>query len=101
MDDNVFLDPYAFKKGHWEEVLTKTLHDPYETVFIPAGRNLITILSEQMNYIFTSLEGSQLRQIDYVTKRYIETILKLKPLFGRGLSGYIAVSYTHLTLPTN
>lgn len=89
LDDNVFLDPYAFKKGHWEEVLTKTFHDPYETVFIPAGRNLITILSEQMNYIFTSLEGSQLRQIDYVTKRYIETILKLKPLFGRGLSGYI------------
>lgn len=88
LNDAVFVDINPSQKNHWESVLSKALHDPYETVFIPAGRNLITLLSEQMNYIFTSLEGSQLRQIDYVTKKYIETILKLKPLFGRGLSGY-------------
>ena len=67
------------------------MNDPYETVFIPAGRNLITLLSEQMNYIFTSLEGSQLLQIDYLTKRYIETILKIKPLFSSGIAGYTAM----------
>ena len=60
-----------------------------ETVFIPAGRNLITLLSAQLNYIFTSLEESQLRNIDYITKRYTELILKLKPTFGYGMDGVI------------
>lgn len=68
LDESIFLDMQPSNREHWERELAKTLNDPYETVFIPAGRNLITLLSEQMNYIFTSLEGSQLRQIDYVTK---------------------------------
>lgn len=68
-----------------EKKLTKLFSDDYETVFIPAGRNLITLLSSQLNYIFTSLEGSQLRNLDYITKRYTELILKLKPMFSFGL----------------
>lgn len=91
LDESIFLDMQPSNREHWERELAKTLNDPYETVFIPAGRNLITLLSEQMNYIFTSLEGSQLRQIDYVTKRYIETILKIKPLFSSGIAGYTAM----------
>ena len=43
------------------------------------------MLSTQLNYIFTSLEGSQLRNIDYITKRYTELILKLKPYFQNGM----------------
>lgn len=82
-----FANITAGQKKHEEEVLSQKLNDPYETVFIPAGRNLITLLSTQLNYIFTSLEGSQLRSIDYTTKRYTELILKLKPMLGNGMAG--------------
>ena len=58
-------------------------------MFIPAGRNLITLLSTQLNYIFTSLEGTQLSNIDYITKRYTELILKLKPSFESGMAGLV------------
>lgn len=85
-----FLDITPGQKAHEEKELVKKLGDPYETVFIPAGRNLITLLSTQLNYIFTSLEGTQLRNIDYVTKRYTELILKLKPLFVNGMDGIIS-----------
>lgn len=77
------------QKEHEETGLNKLFDDPFETVFIPAGRNLITLLSTQLNYIFTSLEDSQLRNIDYITKRYTELILKLKPMFEHGMEGVI------------
>ena len=77
------------QRDHAEQQLSQWFNDPYETVFIPAGRNLITLLSAQLNYIFTSLEESQLRNIDYITKRYTELILKLKPTFGYGMDGVI------------
>ncbi len=82
-----FTNITAGQKKHEEEVLSQKMNDPYETVFIPAGRNLITLLSTQLNYIFTSLEGSQLRSIDYTTKRYTELILKLKPMLEKGMAG--------------
>ena len=73
-----------------EKTLTQLFDDEYEAVFIPAGRNLITLLSTQLNYIFTSLEASQLRNIDYLTKRYTELILKMKDSFFAGLSEFAA-----------
>ena len=85
LDTQSFLDLDPFQKAKQEQKLSALLDDPYETVFVPAGRNLITLLSTQLNYIFTSLEGSQLRNIDYVTKRYTELILKLKPYFSGGM----------------
>ena len=77
------------QRDHAKQQLSQWFNDPYETVFIPAGRNLITLLSAQLNYIFTSLEDSQLRNIDYITKRYTELILKLKPTFSYGMDGVI------------
>ena len=88
LDSQVFTDVSTKQKDRQADIIAKMLEDPYDTVFIPAGRNLITLLSEQLNYIFTSLEGSQLRNIDYVTKRYIELILKIKPAFSHGMKGY-------------
>lgn len=86
--DGCFFDSITpGQKKHEEDRLAKKLDDPYETVFIPAGRNLITLLSTQLNYIFTSLEELQLRNMDYITRRYTELILKLKPLFGGGMEG--------------
>jgi predicted ATPase len=87
LESHSFENITPVQKESEEQVLAQLLDDPYETVFIPAGRNLITLLSTQLNYIFTSLEGTQLRNIDYVTKRYTELILKLKPLFQDGMAG--------------
>ena len=95
LDEHSFQNITSGQKLNEEQNLEKKLDDPYETVFIPAGRNLITILSAQLNYIFTSLEGSQLRNIDYVTKRYTELILKIKPLFEDGMSGIISGVYNN------
>lgn len=77
------------QKEHAGHELERLFDDSYETVFIPAGRNLITLLSTQLNYIFTSLEGTQLRNIDYITKKYTELILKLKPSFTKGVEGML------------
>lgn len=90
LDSHSFTNISAGQKQYEESQLSKKLADPYETVFIPAGRNLITLLSTQLNYIFTSLENTQLRNIDYITKRYTELILKLKPSFENGVAGLIS-----------
>lgn len=87
LDEYTFFDMGSGQKEHHEQALVKLFNDPYETVFIPAGRNLITLLSSQLNYIFTSLEGVPLRNIDYITRKYTELILKIKPLFGDGIDG--------------
>lgn len=81
LDHQSFSDLTGKQLEIKEQALVRLFDDPYETVFIPAGRNLITLLSTQLNYIFTSLENTQLRNIDYITRRYTELILKLKPLF--------------------
>ena len=87
LDQQLFINITPGQRVHEESVLNKLFNDPYETIFIPAGRNLITLLSTQLNYIFTSLEDSQLRSIDYITKRYTELILRIKPLFTNGYAG--------------
>lgn len=89
LDGRSFENILPSQKDDEKRILEKELDDCYETIFIPAGRNLITLLSTQLNYIFTSLEGSQLRNIDYITRKYTELILKLKPLFGNGMLGLL------------
>lgn len=89
LENRSFSNIGAAQKKREEEALSKKLADPYETVFIPAGRNLITLLSTQLNYIFTSLDAPQLRNIDYATRRYTELILKLKPSFQAGMAGLL------------
>lgn len=70
--------------------LNNLFHDEYETVFIPAGRSLITLLTTQLNYIFTSMDEEQKRTIDFCTQKYIERILKIRPSFSNGAENYIS-----------
>lgn len=67
--------------------LNSLFHDNYDPIFIPAGRSLITILTSQLNYLFASMDDEQKRSIDYCTQKYIEYILKIKPMFSEGLIG--------------
>ena len=68
--------------------LNKLFLDDYETIFIPAGRSLITLLTTQLNYIFTVMDDEQMRSIDFCTQKYIERILKIRSTFSDGINGY-------------
>ncbi len=61
--------------------------DPYKTVYIPAGRSMLTLLSQQWAYIYAKMDNAQKRTIDYCTQDYIDRILTLKPEFSDGLEG--------------
>ena len=71
--------------------LNTLFHDDYDTIFIPAGRNLITLLTDQMNYLFTMMDEDQKKSIDYCTQKYVERILKIRSSFNSGIEGYIAL----------
>ena len=69
--------------------LISLFDDPYSVVFIPAGRSMLTLLSQQLSYIYTSMKDSQKKTLDYCTQDYIERILILKPEFSEGLEGLV------------
>ena len=71
--------------------LNNLFQDDYETIFVPAGRNLITLLTDQMNYLFTMMDADQRKSIDYCTQKYVERILKIRPSFNSGIEKYIAI----------
>lgn len=78
------------KKQAFREKLNSFFQDDYDTVYIPAGRSMLTILSQQLAYIFSTMDDGQKRTIDYCTQDYISRILRLKPEFSDGLAGLIA-----------
>lgn len=88
-EETVWTDYLSDLKDKLKCQLAQLFHDPYETVFIPAGRSMLTLLTTQLNYIFTTLDESQRRTIDYCTQTYIERILRLKPLFVNGMQGLL------------
>lgn len=55
--------------------------DEMEIVYIPAGRSLITLFSDQLNYVYSSMDDMQKRNLDYCTQNYLERILRLKTVF--------------------
>lgn len=67
--------------------LENLFNDNYETVYIPAGRGLISILCQQIAYIYTVMEEEQKRTIDSCTRDYIERILKVRYLLQEGIDG--------------
>lgn len=80
----------ASEKKRIQDKLVQLFNDNYETVYIPAGRSMITLLSQQLSYIYTTMKDAQKRAIDYCTQDYIERILSLKSEFSEGLNGLAA-----------
>ena len=70
--------------------LNKLFYDEQECVFIPAGRSLLTLLTSQMNYLFATMDDEQKSSIDLSTQKYIERILKIRPLFSEGIDGLVS-----------
>lgn len=65
-----------------KEKIDTFFDDDAETIYIPAGRSMITLLSTQLNYIYSSMDDTQKRNLDYCTQNYLERILQLKPSFA-------------------
>ncbi|MBR1392090.1 MAG: ATP-binding protein [Lachnospiraceae bacterium] len=72
------------EKEH-SDIVRKLVNDFFEEtkeiVYIPAGRSLITLLSLQLNYIYSSMDDIQKRSLDYCTQNYLERILQLKNFY--------------------
>ena len=75
-------DLRIFKKNLYE-----IFEDSCSVVYIPAGRSMITLLSQQLSYIYATMDDMQKRSLDTCTKDYLERILRLKPEFSEGLQG--------------
>lgn len=69
--------------------LGELFHSYAEIVYIPAGRSMITLLSSQLNYVYSFMDDNQKRSIDYCTQNYLERILQLKPSFSQSPSQMI------------
>ena len=67
------------------QYINEFFDDDNEIVYIPAGRSMITLLSAQLNYVYSMMDDTQRRSIDYCTQNYLERILKMKPYFSARL----------------
>lgn len=68
-----------------KQTINQFFSDELEIIYIPAGRSMMTLLSTQLNYIYSMMDDLQRRSIDYCTQNYIERILQLKPFFSVSL----------------
>ncbi len=78
-----------FNHEDLKQKLNILFDDEQECIFIPAGRSLITLLTSQLNYLLATMDDEQKRSIDFCTQKYIERILKIRPLFNEGIEGLI------------
>lgn len=67
--------------------LFEMFDDKCSVVYIPAGRSMITLLSQQVGYIYATMDDVQKRSLDSCTKDYLERILRIKSEFSGGLQG--------------
>ena len=88
---NVFLRTCVgrFDESNVRREINNIFNDEYETIFIPAGRSLISLLTSQLNYMLVTMDDEQKRSIDYCTQKYMERILKIRPLFSEGIDGLV------------
>lgn len=79
----------------------RDMGDEYDIIYIPAGRSLMTLLSGQMNYIYSTMDDTQKRMLDYCTQNYLELIMKIKPYFSKGTEEMVKDVYELTTARVN
>lgn len=78
--EDISNDTFSLLKERVEDFFEESS----EVVYIPAGRSMITLLSTQLNYIYSGMDDMQKRSLDYCTQNYLERILQLKSNFAIG-----------------
>lgn len=83
--------------------IDKFFQDDEEIVYIPAGRSMITLLSTQLDYIYSSMDDEQKRTMDYCTRNYMERIMQLKAGFSLSPKQLVAqqISLTDIKINKN
>ena len=76
-EKNVALNEKNFLLKELEDLF----QDDKEIVYIPAGRSMLSILSESLSHIFFNFDDEQKNMIDYCTTDYINRVTKIKPVF--------------------
>jgi putative uncharacterized protein GK3268 len=82
-------DDYAeqtWDEQSWKDVqreINELFSDGYETIYVPAGRSLITLLTDQLVSILSSDEG---RSLDFCMQAYVRRILSLRSQIRGGFS---------------
>jgi len=56
-------------------------NDDKEVVFIPAGRSMITLLTDVLNYFMLQTDKDFSEKIDYSTREFLRVIIKARPFF--------------------
>ena len=100
-NNSLYLTPLGIEKENLEKFkqeLYKIFDDNTSVVYIPAGRSMITLLSQQFTYIYATMDDMQKRSLDSCTKDYLERILRLKPEFSEGIYGLAASYYPQKTI---
>lgn len=87
LNSDIVINEGRTKKDIYDE-LNRLFSDEFETIFIPAGRSLITLLTTQLNYLFSFMDDEQRRTLDLCTQKYIERILKIRPTLTEGIDAY-------------
>ncbi len=59
----------------------KFFRDNCETIYIPAGRSMLSILSEALSYVFFRFTDREKSLIDFCTSDYIEQVTSIKSVF--------------------
>lgn len=83
----LFSDSELFQKI--KEQIALLFCEDREIIYIPAGRSMLTVLGTQLNYMYSTMDDIQKSSIDYCTRKYIERVIKLKPVFTDGYEGLI------------
>lgn len=79
----------ADRRETLKQKLDALFDDPYETVYIPAGRSVLTVLGSQFNYFYSTMDDAQKRLLDSCTRDYLERVMRLRPQFANGLEGLV------------
>ena len=73
-----FLEKLRFQeelREHYDEIAKDMFHDSEEIIYIPAGRSLLSVMSDQMNVIDN-------RSLDLPMRNFIELIAETRKKFG-------------------
>lgn len=96
LDDKIyeFLRKYEGRDYIWDQgearqklrqEINELFQDKYETVYIPAGRSLVTVLTDRL----ASVMDADDRKLDYCMRSYIRLTLNKRAEFKEGTTGLL------------
>ena len=90
--DKLQQNSFTGDKAELQRQLNDFFHDDYNTVFIPASRNIAPQLSLPINYMYASM-GDDLRNgLDYATQKFLEMMFLCRISLTGGIEGLESLS---------